>query len=222
METKNIGLVLLAGGQGVRMQTPLPKQFLPLGDKPLARHSLDVFLQCPFIVETVVVCAPEYRSLFNGYSVSFADPGQRRQDSLYNGLQCLSSQVEWVCVHDAARPFLTFEMLERLIQARQEVQAATLAVPIKSTVKEGDGKACVVRTLDRSRIWEIQTPQLVAKPILEAGFAHAIAHNLTVTDDVTLAELVGCPVKLVLGGYQNIKLTTPEDLLFAQCLNIKP
>lgn len=219
---KKIGLVLLAGGQGVRMQTPLPKQFLPLGEKPIALHSLDTFLKYPYLAEAVVVCAPEYRKFFSNYSVAFADPGARRQDSLYNGLQCLSDQTEWVCVHDAARPFFTFEMLERLIEASHETQAATLAVPIKSTVKEIGENECVLRTLDRSKIWEIQTPQLVAKHILDAGFAYAIQQNLTVTDDVALAELIGYPVKLVLGGYQNIKVTTPEDLLFAKCLNTKP
>lgn len=221
MTEEKIGLVLLAGGQGARMQTPLPKQFLLLDEKPIAQHSLDILLKCASIVETVIVCASEYRESFNGYHVAFADPGTRRQDSLYNGLKCLSSTLKWVCVHDAARPFITLEMLERLIASRNEVKAATLAVPVKSTIKETCENAFVTRTLERSSLWEIQTPQLVSKEVLEAGFGFAIEHALTVTDDVSLAELIGHPVKLVFGGYQNIKITTPEDLLIAQCLNIK-
>jgi 2-C-methyl-D-erythritol 4-phosphate cytidylyltransferase len=206
----NISAILLAGGKGSRMGSPLPKQYLPLGEKPIACHSLEVFLSHPAIMEVIVVCAPEYRSFFSKYDVLFANPGIRRQDSLFNGLK--SASHEWICVHDAARPYLTSELLTRMIGEGKEIGAATLAMPVKNTLKECDRDGFVRSTPDRDYIWEVQTPQLLAKEILLKGFAYADEHHLTVTDDVSLAELINHPVKLVSGSYQNIKITTPEDL----------
>lgn len=204
--------IILAGGKGLRMGGPLPKQYLPFAGKPIACHSVDVFLAHPLIAQVIVVAAEEYHSFFT--SVDFAEPGERRQDSLFNGL--MRARHEWICVHDAARPFLTEELLTRLIQEGFETGAATLAMPVKNTLKECDAHGFVRNTPERSLMWEVQTPQMVSKAILERGFAHAHAHHITVTDDVSLAELVGHPVKLVKGSYQNIKITTPEDLLICQ------
>jgi len=212
-----ISAILLAGGKGTRMQSSLPKQYLPLDEKPIASHSLEVFLNHRSIAECIVVCSPEFRSYFSEYFVQFADPGERRQDSLFNGLQLV--QNDWVCTHDAARPFLTSEMLTRLIEEGRETRAATLAMPVKNTVKESDPNGFVRCTPDRSYIWEVQTPQLIAKEILEKGFAYADKHHITVTDDVSLAELIDHPVKLVLGSYQNLKITTPEDLNLCISIN---
>lgn len=209
-----ISAILLSGGKGTRMGAPLPKQYLCLDEKPIACHSLEFFLKHPAIAEVIVVCASEYRSFFSHYPVQFADAGERRQDSLFNGLGL--AQHEWVCVHDAARPFLTAELLSRLIEEGKEIGAATLALPVKNTVKECDHEGFVRSTPDRDYIWEVQTPQLLQREILIKGFAYARKHHLTVTDDVSLAELIGHPVKLVPGSYQNIKITTPEDL----CINI--
>lgn len=209
-----ISVVLLSGGKGVRMGTLLPKQYHLLEGKPIACHCLKVLLTHPAVTQCIVVCAPEYRSYFSKYSVQFAEPGRRRQDSLYNGLQLVEN--DWVCVHDAARPFISQEMLTRLIEA--EEAAATLAIPIRCTIKEGNPDGYVQATVDRSQLFEIQTPQLLRKDLLEKGFAHALAKEITVTDDVALAELIGYPVKLVPGSARNIKITTPEDLIL--CTNI--
>ncbi len=212
-----ISAVLLAGGMGARMESPLPKQYLLLNGKPIACHSLEIFLNHPMVEQVIVVCALEFRPHFSRYSVQFADPGARRQDSLFNGLEI--AKHPWVCVHDAARPNLTAELLDRLIEEGKEVGAATLALPVKNTVKECDQNGFVSSTPDRHYIWEVQTPQLLTKEILEKGFAYANTHRLTVTDDVSLAELIGHPVKLVSGSYQNIKITTPEDLLLCQSIS---
>lgn len=209
-------VILLAGGKGVRMGGPLPKQFLPLQQKAIALHSLEVLLQLEEVEEVIVVCDPDYHHFFSGLPVQFALPGELRQDSLYNGLRCVHPQAQWVCTHDAARPFITQNMVKMLFAAGKQVGAASLATPSKNTLKEACMEAHVKRTLDRSQIWEIQTPQLIKKEILEAGFAYARKHALQVTDDVSLAELIGHPVKLVVGSYQNIKITTPEDLEFAE------
>ncbi|MCH9627325.1 MAG: 2-C-methyl-D-erythritol 4-phosphate cytidylyltransferase [Chlamydiales bacterium] len=207
-------LVLLAGGTGTRMGASQPKQYLLLEGKPIACHSLEVFLSHPTIAQVIVVCAPQYRVYFAPYNVQFAEPGERRQDSLFNGLQLVENP--WVCVHDAARPFLTKEMIDRLLDAAEQAGAATVALPMKCTIKESDPDGFVTQTLDRSRLWEIQTPQLLKKELLEQGFAYAQTHSTTVTDDVSLAELIGKPVKLVEGSARNIKITTPEDLVLCQ------
>lgn len=211
-----ISAILLAGGRGERMGRPIPKQFLPLSNKAIALHSLEVLQQLKEIGEIIVVCAPEYRHFFDSHAVKFALPGEQRQDSVYNGLQMISSEAEWVCTHDSARPFITLQMVKTLFQAAATVGAASLAMPVKNTLKATTPLHQVASTLDRSLIWEIQTPQVIKKEALLAGFAYARARALAVTDDVSLAELIGQPVQLVSGGYQNIKITTPEDLSFAE------
>lgn len=214
-----IGVILLAGGLGLRMGSTVPKQFLPLNGSPIALHSFRAFEACSFIEEIIVVANPHYHHLFTSLKTHrFAMPGLRRQDSVFNGLQQLSSTVEWVLVHDAARPFIAPLLVEELCRVGKEVEAAALAMPIKVTVKEACPRGFVQRTLDRSKIWEIQTPQLVKRSILEKGFAIAEAQNLVVTDDVSLAELAGVPVKLVCGSFANIKITTKEDLRLAELL----
>jgi 2-C-methyl-D-erythritol 4-phosphate cytidylyltransferase len=211
-----VSAILLAGGIGGRMGMPTPKQFLTLQGKPIALHSLLALQQLKEIQEIIVVCAPEYRHLFAGCEVTFAPPGAQRQDSVYNGLKIARS--EWICTHDSARPFIGPDLVRALFSEGKHVTASSLAMPVKNTLKEITSLQEVVRTLDRSVIWEIQTPQLVKREVLEAGFAYAKQHALSVTDDISLAELVGHPPKLVRGCYKNIKITTPEDLLFAEWL----
>jgi len=205
----NLSLILLAGGSGSRMGSPTPKQFLPLQGKPIALHSFEIFRQAG-IEEIVIVCALEYRHLFD--HDHFALPGKERYDSVRNGLELCTK--EWICVHDSARPFIDLAMIDRVYCAAQKTGAATLGMPMISTVKESCEKGIVKRTLDRSLIWEIQTPQVVRKDILWEGFAKGVA----VTDDVSLAEVAGYPVQIVEGSRSNLKITTQEDLIIARRL----
>lgn len=215
-----VSALLLAGGIGHRMKSTIPKQYLQLGSKAIARYSFDCLCMVPEIVEIVVVCEEEYRELFKEQpppiALSFAKPGLRRQDSVYNGYRAIASTPDLICIHDAARPFVTSAIVKRVVSAAQEYGAATAAMPIKFTVKEANDEQLVRHTPDRSKIWEIQTPQALKPHIIERGFQHIDAHGLTVTDDVSLAEQLGLPVKLVEGGYTNLKVTTPEDLLMAE------
>ncbi len=211
----SIALIFLAGGAGQRMQSATPKQFLPLKGKPIALYSFEIFLKIPAIKEIVVVAASEWRSLFPG-AHKFALPGARRQDSVFNGFSQLSEHHEWVLTHDSARPFLTKEMVEKLIDEGKKVGAATLGVPLKPTIKESSSDGIITKTLDRSKLVEIQTPQLLRKKTMHEGLALANAKSLDVTDDTALAELLDEPVKVVLGHYTNIKITTPDDLQLAE------
>lgn len=222
---RDVVVILVAGGVGSRMKASIPKQFLTLKHKPVVKYSFDLFMTLPDVAEIVVVCAPDYRHLFephhNEVQLTFALPGERRQDSVNNGLQAIKSTASLVCVHDSARPCITIPLVKRVIEAARLHGASAAGMPVKFTIKEVNGQHFVANTPDRSFIWEIQTPQIIRKQWLQEGFAHALKHNLTVTDDVSLIELLKKPVKLVEGCYTNLKITTPEDLIFAEQL-IRP
>lgn len=214
-----ISAILVAGGIGQRMQSSTPKQYLELAGKPLACHSFDLLLQNPEITEIIVVCDPAYQSLFTGSKpIKFAKPGARRQDSVFNGFQEISPNSSLVCIHDSARPFLDKSTLEKALSSAKVHGASVVGVPLKFTIKESNLEGFVEKTPDRSRYWEIQTPQVIQPDLLRQGFAYAAKHNLTVTDDVALVELLNHPVRIVEGTHSNIKITTPEDLKFAEWL----
>lgn len=217
-------VILLAGGRGTRMKRGIPKQFMLLKEKPIARYSFDLFLSIPEINEIMVVCDVQYRHLFEqAFSakatphciLSFTDPGKERQDSVFNGFCALKKNPQLICIHDSARPLLTKPLIQRVLDAAAQHGAAAAGMPIKYTIKEGSSEQFVKHTLDRSLIWEIQTPQVVRKDLLQQGFAHIQKEKIQVTDDVSIVELLNHPVKLVEGSYQNVKITTPEDFAIA-------
>jgi 2-C-methyl-D-erythritol 4-phosphate cytidylyltransferase len=222
MNNASIGVVFLAGGQGTRFGGEIPKQFVFLKDKPIALYSLEVFLRHFLVKEVVVVTRKEYEHLFlptlkgSHCQYQFAQPGPRRQDSVFNGFKKLSPHHGWICTHDAARPFISTKALDSLFSVREECLAGTLGTPVTSTIKECVSQGWIARTLPRETLWEIQTPQLIERSIMQAGFDCACKKNITITDDVALAELVGKPAKVVQNSPINIKITTKEDLALAE------
>ena len=219
-----VSVILLAGGTGSRMNATTPKQYLPIGGKPIVLYSFELFASMPEIQEIIVVCDPSYAEIFSTYKtharIGFALPGIRRQDSVFNGFSQVNPQAQLICVHDGVRPFITADMTRRVLKEAQQVGAATAGMPIRFTVKECTIDRIVKNTPDRSQIWEIQTPQAIQPHLLKQGFAIVDKNKMTVTDDVSLAELIPHPVKLVEGHYSNIKITTPEDLALAESLLI--
>lgn len=215
-----VEVILLSGGVGSRMGSLIPKQYLLLKDKPIARISFDLFDACDEIASITVVANEGYHHIFDSKrkNVSFALPGERRQDSLKNGMAKLAPDTDLVLIHDAARPFLTQDMILRVIQNTKETGAATLALPMRYTVKEADAEKRVVKTLDRSKLYEIQTPQGLKRSILEKGMQRAESEGITVTDDVCLAEILSSAVQLVNGSPYNFKITTQEDLVIARAI----
>lgn len=213
-------VVLLSGGMGLRMGGATPKQYLEINGKPIALHSFELFLSLEEVKEIIVVCHDEYQELFlqssKGTSIPlrFAAPGLRRQDSLFNAMQLLRKDGgdRPICIHDAARPFIKAHHIRNAVKAAANCGAAVLATRVKSTIKVCDNEKFIVNTPDRETLWEAQTPQVIRQHLLEEGFAYANEKGLTVTDDVSLVELIGKPVQIVEGCYSNIKITTPEDL----------
>ncbi len=223
MKITPFSLVFLAGGMGTRMGSVIPKQYLTIHQKPLALYSFEVFASLPEIQEIVVVCEPQYESFFRTtikaerLHLKFARPGLRRQDSVYNGIQPLKDNV-LVCIHDSARPFIDASIVRQVVQTAESWEAAGVGVKVKSTIKVCDGAQVVINTPDRASLWEMQTPQVIRLDLLKEGFLYAQARHLTVTDDVSLVELLGKPVKVIEGSHSNVKVTTPEDLVFIEKL----
>ena len=227
---QDVGFVLLAGGKGSRMKASMPKQFLELFGAPILHHSLDLFLNqltgVPYVVLVLdPMYQPDYQHLVDRYEGRFAlaNPGQERQGSVETGLQKLvdisSQSCSYVAIHDSARPLVTVEEIEQVVQDAKDYGASVLAVPCKATIKEsGDGGLTVLRTLPRSRLWEVHTPQVIRIDTLQRGFAKVQDEELQVTDDVSIVEALGEPVKLTLGQYTNLKITTPEDMDVAKAI----
>lgn len=213
--TKKLALVLVAGGSSTRMGGTLPKPFIKLHNKRVIDYSIDVYSMLPELEEICVVCASEYRTNFPA-AITFADPGTRRQDSVYNGLQALKSAANLVAIHDAARPLVNLDTIKKVIEAAAANGSALAAVPVKSTIKVADEESRVAKTPNRSSLWEAQTPQIFKRELLIEAYHSPVNADYEAVDDASLVERIGHSPKLVMGNYSNIKLTTLEDLLIAQ------
>lgn len=226
------GFVILAGGKGSRMKASIPKQFLELKNVPILHYSLDLFLERlpSFLQDNKVGSSPyvvlvidpsyqsEYQCIIDYYQgrVAFASPGVERQGSVENGVRKLveisQGKCQFAAIHDSARPLVTIPEICDVVRDAKECGAAVLGVPCKATIKESDDGRYVLRTIPRSRLWEVHTPQVVNIKILLRGFEKVATEKLEVTDDVSIVECLGEPVKLTRGEYTNIKITTPEDM----------
>ncbi len=216
---KKIAVILLSGGKGSRFSSDLPKQYHPLCGKPIALHSFSLFCSLSIIEEVIVVAEKKHQSIFeNQRKVKFALPGNRRQDSVENGLKLLSKNIDFVLTHDAARPLIQKKDLLSLLYEGVNHDACTLSTKATSTIKTAVQNNYVHSTLQREFLYEIQTPQLISKEVLIEGIELAKKLDLTVTDDVSFAEILEKPVKLVMGSTSNIKITNKQDLSLAKLL----
>jgi 2-C-methyl-D-erythritol 4-phosphate cytidylyltransferase/2-C-methyl-D-erythritol 2,4-cyclodiphosphate synthase len=218
--THSIALIVAAGAS-TRLGGEVPKQYLPLGGRAVLRHSVETFLHHPAISGVRAVISPEHRALYDSAvaGLPILPPvagGASRQDSVRNGLESLAElQPDRVLIHDAARPFLTREIIDRTLAALDDAPGAVVAVPVTDTLKRGqDGH--VAGTVDRSALWRAQTPQAFRYADILA--AHRGAKDATMTDDAAVAEAAGLPVKLVMGADDNFKITTADDLRRAERL----
>jgi 2-C-methyl-D-erythritol 4-phosphate cytidylyltransferase len=219
-------VIIPAAGFGERMGATIGKQFLMLNDKPILAHTLERFEQCPEIGEIIVATQrpsfPLIEEMQRKYSLSKLMPpvegGQRRQDSIANALRHIDARTEIVVVHDAVRPFVHLKEISQSIETARYFGASIVAVRAKDTMKMASTDGRVEKTLNRSSLWSVQTPQTFQRKILTDAYAHAALHNVVATDDSFLAEQIGISPIIVEGSYENIKITTPDDLLLAELL----
>ncbi len=218
MRKNPICVIIVAAGSGVRFKSKTPKAFALLKGRPLIHHSLAIFEQIPAIHAIIVVGRKDYLGRFQSLRLRFPKiqeivPGGRtRAGSVKCGLAALPTKAGIVLVHDAARPLISKSLVERLIAAVRRHKAAIVGVPVKATVKEVGRGQWVRRTPRRDHLWEAQTPQGFYTDLLRR--AHRQAGPAT--DDAMLVERLGSKVKMVMGDYRNIKITTPEDLRLAK------
>ncbi len=216
--------IVLAAGQGKRMGTKVQKQYLEIDEKPVLYYSLYAFEQSPLIDEIILVvgenqteyCKSEIISKYQFQKVrKIVQGGAERYLSVWNGLQEVHGG--YVFIHDGARPFISQEVLERVYKGVQECKACVVGMPVKDTIKIVDSNGVVAETPERSLLWTIQTPQVFEAGLIKKAYCLLMEQSKrNVTDDAMVVEqMLGVPVKLVEGSYENIKITTPEDLQIA-------
>jgi 2-C-methyl-D-erythritol 4-phosphate cytidylyltransferase len=223
-----VGVVILAAGVGKRMNSTTPKQFLKLQGKPILIHTLETFEKHHRISWITVVTNQDsfaqVNHMLHKYGLQkvrqIVIGGEERQDSVYAGIKV--TQTELIMVHDAVRAFVTADEISALIDEVSENQpAATLAVPVKDTIKKVNEAGLVEETLNRQELWSIQTPQMFERNLLLQAHERALTHEVLATDDAMLVEMLGSPVKIVRGEYTNIKITTPDDIFLGEAILAK-
>lgn len=213
-------VVIVSAGRGSRMKADINKQFLKLQNKEVIAHTIDKFYNNENIGEIIVVVREDEAEFFKiniiekyGYkNIKIAFGGNERQDSVYNGLKMVDENCKIVLIHDGARPFVNNETIDSAIESAKENKCVIVGVPVKDTIKVIDENNNVCDTPDRSTLWSIQTPQVFDYSLIMKAHEKAREDNYYGTDDSMLMEYFGQKVKVVEGSYNNIKITTPEDL----------
>jgi 2-C-methyl-D-erythritol 4-phosphate cytidylyltransferase len=220
-------VIVPAAGAGKRLGGSVKKQFLMLRDKPIIAHTLQRFEHCSDVDE-IAVAVPEQQiaemesiiSRFRLHKVSMVTVGgEKRQDSVYNALRKLTiNPSDIVMVHDGVRPFLESKRISHLIRACKDHEAAVLAVQPKDTIRRSRGGEFFDQTLDRNALWLVQTPQAFKGSLLMKAFQKARVDKFYGTDEAVLVERIGVKAKIVEGSYDNIKITTQEDIELGQLI----
>lgn len=219
--------VVPAGGTGKRMGVGTPKQFLMLGGVPMMLHALRVLDRTPGVTEVILVVPKEERDralaeVVERYGLKkvlkVVPGGATRQESVQHGLNEVDEDVEIVVVHDAVRPFITEDRIEWSIEAARKHGGAIVAVPMKDTPKQAGPDRLIQRTLDRTDLWLAQTPQTFRRALVAEAYRKAAIAHVHATDDAALVERLGHKVAIVEGSWENIKITTPEDMILAEAI----
>lgn len=214
------GVVIVAAGTGSRMKMGINKQFIKLEGKEIIAYTIEKFYNNSNIEDIVVVVKEDESEFFkkeildkyNFKNIKIAYGGKERQDSVYNGLKSLDKKCDVVLIHDGARPFVSDKIIDNCIEEVKEHKAIVVGVPVKDTIKVIDNDKNIVDTPNRSVLWAVQTPQTFDYNILIDAYKDAFKSGFYGTDDAMLVERIGYKVKMVEGSYNNIKITTKEDL----------
>jgi 2-C-methyl-D-erythritol 4-phosphate cytidylyltransferase len=219
MTNPNVSAIIVAAGESRRMNG-IDKVLAPLAGRPVISHVLSAFDSCKSISHIVLVVNEKSLEPCRKLTVGLSKPidlcvgGKRRQDSVAAGLKRLKD-CDWVIIHDGARPLVTKELIEAGLEAAKETGAAAAAVPVTDTIKIAGDDRIVHQTPPRQNLWAVQTPQVFLPGIITKAYQQAKGEA---TDDAALVEQAGYKVKLYMGSYENIKITTPQDLLIAEAL----
>lgn len=222
-----VSAVIVAAGRSTRMGDIGSKPYIKIDGRPVLSYSLTAFEMSPLIAEILVVvdqkeiekCRQEVIEPYGFRKVTKIVPGGAiRQESVWRGLQQVSPDTDYVAVHDGARPLLTTSLLEKIVRCAEACGAAVAAVPVKDTIKVAGKDDYIADTPDRKKLWAVQTPQVFRLDQIVSAYRKAIGAGFTGTDDAMILEFSQIPVKLCPGSYENIKITTPEDLELAEML----
>jgi len=218
--------ILVAAGKGTRMGANVDKLFLEVAGRPVVAHTWQRFNDAKCIDEIILVVRQGTEPAFEELAAKFkfqkpyriVQGGAERQDSVWNGLSALSAKAEIVAIHDAARPCASEDLIAATIKEAGETGAAVAAQPVTDTIKESADGRLVQRTLDRSKLWSVQTPQTFRVEVIRRALAEARRRRRVFTDDTAACELIGQPVRLVSRVAPNPKVTVPGDLPFVESL----
>lgn len=222
-----VSVIVAAAGMSNRMGSKINKQFINIDNDPILVHTLNKFEQSNYIDEIILIAKEEEveycrKEIVRKYGFKkikkIIKGGKERQDSIYNGILALDERSDIVLTHDGARPFVRKQNIEDGIKGVLEYDACVIGVPVKDTIKVVDDDKSVHHTPKRSMLWAAQTPQCFWKSILQKGYEYAINEGIVGTDDSSIVEKAGYDVKMIMGNYDNIKITTPEDLIIAESL----
>jgi len=216
-----------AAGRGRRMGSEKPKAILPLGGVPLLTHTLQEFEACSQVDEILALVPAGEVPLFADEILRRAGlkkvsrilaGGPERQDSVYLGLKAVGGKADFVIIHDGARPFVSPELIERALSETRRYKAVVVGVPAGDTIKEVSAQREVLRTLERSRLWAIQTPQSFEYGLIAEAHEKAREEGFYGTDDASLVERLRIPVRVIEGSRFNLKISTPEDLILGEAI----
>ena len=212
----------------MRMGLKQAKQYLEIGGKPLLVHTLRTFQEC-HAVDSIIVVVPEkdvdycLHQMVPRYQLSkvykVISGGERRQDSVRNGIEAVADSCRWVLIHDGVRPFVSIELIEKVIKTARRFRAVITGLPVTETIKRVDSNVNVLETIERNDLWLVQTPQIFAREDIHLAHQEALKRGWAeATDDAFLVEKMGISVKIIEGEERNIKITTPHDLQVARFL----
>ncbi|HWN96455.1 MAG TPA: 2-C-methyl-D-erythritol 4-phosphate cytidylyltransferase [Methylomirabilota bacterium] len=218
--------IIVAAGRGTRMGPNMDKLFLEVAGQPVIAHTWARFDSADCIDEIVLVVRAGMENTFQEIGARlgvkkahrFAEGGAERQDSVWNGLQALDSGSDVVAIHDGARPCVSHELIEACLRAAKDFGAAVAAQRVTDTIKESTDGLTIAGTLNRSKLWSVQTPQAFRVSIIRQAIGAARAHGSNLTDDTAACELIGQSVKLVEGKELNPKVTVPGDLALIEAV----
>lgn len=221
MKTKAI---IVAAGKGERIGGNIPKQFIQIKKKPILAYTVEKFERCELVDEIILIVPEDYMSFCSYNVIDVYDfrkvkrilcGGKERQDSVYKGLSALPGNTDMVVIHDGVRPFVSSEKIKKTIELCEKEKAVILALPINETVKRVEDEY-VITTLNREKLWVAQTPQVFEYKLILDAYRRAIEDGFVSTDDSSLVERLGFKVKVLEGEYENIKITTAENLALAE------